>query len=171
MKNLGEVSCFLGLEVERSDAGYFISERSYAKDLLWRFGIGESKEKSTPMEPHLKLMKDSGKLLKDAKQFRQLVDSLIYLTITRPEISYSIGVVSQFMQYPRTTHLDAARRILRYIKRSLDYGLLYKKNENFLLSGFSDARICGSNYGGTRMCLAEEISRRHASQGGLSSTN
>ncbi|KAL0453679.1 UNVERIFIED_CONTAM: Retrovirus-related Pol polyprotein from transposon RE1 [Sesamum latifolium] len=139
MKNLGEVGCFLGLEVERSDAGYFISQRSYAKDLLWRFSMGESKEKATPMEPHLKLMKDSGKMLKDAKQFRQLVGSLIYLTITKPEISYSVGVVSQFMQYPRTTHLDATRRILRYIKGSLDYGLLYKKNEGFPLSGFSDA--------------------------------
>ncbi|KAK4404457.1 Retrovirus-related Pol polyprotein from transposon RE1 [Sesamum angolense] len=69
IKNLGEVSCFLGPKAERSDAGYFVSKRSYAKDLLWLFGMGESKEKATPMEPHLKLMKDSGKLLKMQNSF------------------------------------------------------------------------------------------------------
>ncbi|KAK9120307.1 hypothetical protein Syun_017924 [Stephania yunnanensis] len=74
MKNMGEVGCFLGLEVEKSDQGYFISQKRYAKELLHRFGMGESKEKATPMEPHLKLMKDEGTLLRDATKFRQLVD-------------------------------------------------------------------------------------------------
>jgi len=98
MKNLGEMSCFLGLEVEKIDQGYFISQKTYARKLLQRFGMGESKEKATPMEPHLKLMKGEGMPLKDAKNFQQLVGSLIYLTITKPEIAYSFGIVSQFMQ-------------------------------------------------------------------------
>ncbi|KAK2977907.1 hypothetical protein RJ640_002957 [Escallonia rubra] len=105
--------------------------------------MGDSKEKATPMEPNLKLKKDKGKPLKDARKFRQLVGSLIYLTITRPEISYSVSVVSQFMQNPRTPHLEAARRILRYVKGTLDYGLLYKRCDNFVLSGFTDADWAG----------------------------
>ena len=144
MKNLGEIGCFLGLEVEKSDLGYFVSQKGYAKSLLERFGMGESKEMATPMEPNLKLQKDEGKLLKDAKKFRQLVGCLIYLTITRPEISYSVSVVSQFMQNPRTSHLDAAKRILRYVKGSLNHGLWYKRCENFLLNGFTDADWAGN---------------------------
>ncbi|KAK2974046.1 hypothetical protein RJ640_006238 [Escallonia rubra] len=108
-----------------------------------KFSMGDSKEKATPLEPNLKLKKDKGKPLKDARKFRQLVGSLIYLTITRPEISYSISVISQFMQNPRTPHLEAARRILRYVKGTLDYGLLYKRCDNFVLSGFTDADWAG----------------------------
>ncbi|XP_060183462.1 uncharacterized mitochondrial protein AtMg00810-like [Lycium barbarum] len=127
MKNLGEVSCFLGLEIEKTDQGYFVSQKTYARKLLYRFGMGESKEKATRMEPHLKLMKDEGNALNDVKKFQQLVGSLIYLTITRPEIAYSVGIVSLFMQCPRSSHLDAARRILHYVKGSLDHGLLKKQ--------------------------------------------
>lgn len=105
--------------------------------------MGESKEKSIPMEPHLKLMKDEGRPLKDAKLFQQLVGSLIYLTITRPEIAYSVGIVSQFMQSPRSSYLDPARRILRYVKGSLDYGLMYRRHEKFVLNGFTDADWAG----------------------------
>ncbi|KAL7102369.1 hypothetical protein ACP275_08G116100 [Erythranthe tilingii] len=115
MKNLGEVNYFLGLEVEKSNSGFFISQRRYANDLLRRFGIGESKEKAAPMEPHLKLRKDEGKLLTDSRKFRQLV----------------------------VPNLDAARRILRYVKGSLDHGLLYTKSDTFRLSSFTDADWAG----------------------------
>ncbi|GMI82979.1 cysteine-rich RLK (RECEPTOR-like protein kinase) 8 [Hibiscus trionum] len=98
---------------------------------------------ATPMETNVKLKKDGGKILQDARKFQQLVGSLIYLTITRPEISYSVSVISQFMQNPKSHHLDAAKRILRYIKGSLEYGLMYKKNDSFLLSGYIDADWAG----------------------------
>ncbi|XP_057990595.1 uncharacterized mitochondrial protein AtMg00810-like [Hevea brasiliensis] len=144
MKNLGEVGCFLSLEVEKSDQGYFISQKRYAEELLQHFGMGGSKEKATPMEPHLKLMKNEGQELKDAGKFRQLVGSLIYLTTTRPEIAYSVGVISQFMQNPRTSHLDAAKRILRYFKGTTNYDLLYKKESSFLLKGYTDPDWAGN---------------------------
>lgn len=139
MKNLGEVECFLGLEVEKISQGYFICQRRYAKNLLKLFSMGEANEMATPMEINLKMKKDESKLLKDARSFRQLVGSLIYLSITRPEIAYFVSVVSQFMQDPRTPHLEAAKRILRYIKGSVDYGLLYEKRTDFVLQGFTDA--------------------------------
>lgn len=143
MKILGQIGCFLGLEVEKLAQGYFVSEEGYAKNLLQRFSMGGSKEKTTPMEPNLKLKKDGDKSLKDAIKFRQLVGSLIYLTITRPEISYSVGVISLFMHNPTTSHLDAAKRILRYVKGSLSHGLWYKRCANFLLSGFPNANWAG----------------------------
>ncbi|XP_071713058.1 uncharacterized mitochondrial protein AtMg00810-like [Rutidosis leptorrhynchoides] len=95
------------------------------------------------MEPNLKMKKDQGKDLKDVKLFRQMVGSLIYLTITRPEISYSVGIVSQFMQCPTNVHLDAAKRILRYVKGSMGHGLWYKKCDDVFLNGFVDADWMG----------------------------
>ncbi|KAK3010974.1 hypothetical protein RJ639_010854 [Escallonia herrerae] len=143
MKNLGEIGCFLGLEVQKLEDGYFVSQKGYAQSLLERFNMGESKSMSTPMEPNMKLKKDEGKLLEEGRKFRQLVGSLIYLTITRPEIAYSVGVVSQFMDKPQISHLNAAKRILRYVKGTLEYGLRYKKSDSFILSGFVDADWAG----------------------------
>lgn len=119
LKIWGRLPFFPGVEVEQLDQGYFVSQTSYAKNLLECFGMRESKEKATPIEPNLKLKKDEGKLMHDARKFRQLVGSLIYLTVMWPEISYSIGVVSQFMQNPRIPDLYAAKRILQYIKGTL----------------------------------------------------
>ncbi|XP_071694480.1 uncharacterized protein [Rutidosis leptorrhynchoides] len=127
----------------KSINGYFISQRGYARSLLERFNMGESKPMATPMEPNLKMKKDQGKELKDVKLFRQMVGSLIYLTITRPKISYSVGIVSQFMQCPTNVHLDAAKRIIRYVKGSMGHGLWYKKCDDVLLNGFVDADWMG----------------------------
>nr|DAD45748.1 TPA_asm: hypothetical protein HUJ06_003978 [Nelumbo nucifera] len=140
MKSLAEASCFLGLEVEESN-GYFVSQKGYAAGLLNRFGMGESKAMTTPMESCLKLTKDEGRPLKDATLFRQLVGSLFYLTITRPDIAYSVGVISQLMEKPCEGHLIAAKRILRYIKGTLHFGLMYKQHIPFSLNGFAIAAI------------------------------
>ncbi|RWR74934.1 Integrase, catalytic core [Cinnamomum micranthum f. kanehirae] len=142
MKSLGEASCFLGLEVKKSD-GYFVSQTRYATRLLERFRMEESKIMDTPMDPSLKLIKDGGRLLKDATLFRQLVGSLFYLTITRPDISFPVGVVSQFMDKPRESHFIAAKRILRYIKGTLNFGLFYQQHTPFMLTGFVDADWAG----------------------------
>ncbi|XP_019149876.1 PREDICTED: uncharacterized protein LOC109146678 [Ipomoea nil] len=138
MKKLGEVNCFLGLEVKRT-YGYFVPQRGYVARLLDRFGMSESNAMTTPIEPGLKLTKDRGKKLEDATLFCQLVGSLFYLTITRPDISYSVGVISQFMTEPHDSHFVAAKRILRYVKGTLNLGLLYKPCAPFLLNGFVDA--------------------------------
>eukprot|EP00268_Persea_americana_P015414 TRINITY_DN17101_c0_g1_i5.p1 TRINITY_DN17101_c0_g1~~TRINITY_DN17101_c0_g1_i5.p1 ORF type:complete len:525 (+),score=94.13 TRINITY_DN17101_c0_g1_i5:1509-3083(+) len=142
MKSLGEASCFLGLEVEKSD-GYFVSQKRYAASLLNRFHMEESKAMTTPMEPFLRLTKDEGKPLEDATLFRQLVGSLFFLTITRPDITFSVGVVSQFMEKPCEGHLITAKRILHYDNGTLNFGLLYKQHVSFSLSGFVDADWAG----------------------------
>lgn len=142
MKSLGEAHYFLGLEIENS-GGYFVSQQRYAASILQRFRMRESNEVTTPMEPYPKLSKIEGKRLKDATIFRQIVGSLFYLTITRPDIAFSVGVVSQFMDQPCESHLVAAKRILRYIKGTQSYGLMYKESLAFSLSGFVDADWAG----------------------------
>ncbi|KAL0451442.1 UNVERIFIED_CONTAM: Retrovirus-related Pol polyprotein from transposon RE1 [Sesamum latifolium] len=142
MKSLGEASCFLGLEIEKCSS-YFVSQKGYAASLLTRFHMEDSKAKTTPMEPNIKLARNEGKSLKDATPFRQIVGSLFYLTITRPDIAFSVGVIYQFMDQPCEIHLIAAKRILRYIKNTLSYGLMHEKSKFFSLSGFVDADWAG----------------------------
>ncbi|KAE8663053.1 hypothetical protein F3Y22_tig00113123pilonHSYRG00166 [Hibiscus syriacus] len=145
MNELGQLKHFLGLEVDRTHEGIFLCQQKYAKDLMKRFGMLECKSTSTPMEPNIKMCAHEGKDLEDATMYRQLVGSLIYLTLTRPDISYAVGVMSRYMQNPKKPHLEAVRRILRYVKNTIDYGLLYKKGEDCKLVGYCDADYAGDH--------------------------
>ncbi|KAE8675430.1 putative RING/U-box superfamily protein [Hibiscus syriacus] len=146
MKELGQLKHFLGLEVDRTHEGIFLCQQKYAKDLLKRFGMLECKSTSTSMEPNIKMCAHEGKDLEDATMYRQLVGSLIYLTLTRPDISYAVGVMSRYMQNPKKPHLEAVRRILlRYVKNTIDYGLLYRKGEDCNLVGYCDTDYAGDH--------------------------
>ncbi|KAM2056264.1 hypothetical protein ACFX16_029094 [Malus domestica] len=145
MKELGQLKHFLGLEVDRTQEGIFLCQQKYAKDLLKKFGMLECKLISTPMEPNAKMCAHEGKDLEDATMYRQLVGSLVYLTLTRPDISYAVGVMGRYMQNPKKPHLEAVRRILRYVKSTIDYGFLYKKGEDCKLVGYCDADYAGDH--------------------------
>ena len=119
MKELGELRHFLGLELDRTKEGIFLCQEKYTKDLLQRFGMLDCKPISMPMEMNAKLCAHEGKNLEDATMYRQLVGSLIYLTLTRPDISFAVGVVSRYMQSPKKPHLEAVQRILRHVKAQL----------------------------------------------------
>jgi hypothetical protein len=80
----------------------------------------------------------------DNTTYRQLIGILIYLTNTRPDLSYAVNILSRFMQQPRDNHWNAAKRVLRYIQGTKYFGLLYKNTKNFVLGGFSDADFAGS---------------------------
>ena len=97
MKELGELNHFLGLEVTTTKEGMFLCQHKYAKELLETFGMSECKPLATPMESNLKLRKEEGKDLEDARMYRKLVGSLLYLTLTRPDIAFVVGVVSCHM--------------------------------------------------------------------------
>ena len=140
---LGELKHFLGLEVERTKEGLFLGQPKYAKDLLQRYRMLDCKSISTPMDPNVRLQKDKGKDLENVTMYRQLVGSLIYLTLTRPDISYVVGVVSRYMSNPKKSHLDAVRRILRYVKGTINFGILYKKTNNCQVMGYCDADYAG----------------------------
>ncbi|MCO5577069.1 hypothetical protein L7F22_030891 [Adiantum nelumboides] len=84
-------------------------------------------------------------MLDDATMYRRIVGSLIYITISRPDLSYAIGLVSQFMQLPRKPHLDAVRRILRYVRATLDYALFYDAGTQVQVHGYTDSDWAGSS--------------------------
>jgi hypothetical protein len=119
MKDLGELHYFLGIEVIQSPKGIWLLQRQYAFSKLSEYGMTSYKPISIPLEQNVKLSADEGNLVEDTTMYRRIVGNLIYMTITRPDLNYAIGVVSQFMQTPRKPHLDAVRRILRYIKHTL----------------------------------------------------
>ena len=98
---------------------------------------------STPMDPNMRLQEDKGNDREDMTMCRQLVGSLIYLTLTRPDISYVVGVVSRYMSNPKKPHLDVVRRILRYVKGTINFGILYKKTNNCQVMGYCDADYAG----------------------------
>nr|XP_043611638.1 secreted RxLR effector protein 161-like [Erigeron canadensis] len=97
------------------------------------------------MEPHAKICAHEGQDLEDATMYRQLVGSLIYLTLTRPDISFAVGVMSRYMQNPKKSHLEAVRRILIYVKSTLGYCIMFKKGGDCRLVGYCDADYAGDH--------------------------
>jgi len=119
MKDLGKLRYFLGIEVIQSPKGIWLLQRQYALDKLTEYGMTGYKPISIQLEQNVKLNVDKGDFVEDTTMNRHMVGSLIYMTITRLDLSYVVRVVSQFMQPPRKTHLHVVRRILRYIKHIL----------------------------------------------------
>ena len=138
MKYLGTLSYFLGLEVTSSSDGYYLSEAKYDSDLLFKADIIDNKTISTPMEYNAKLRPLDGEPISDATRYRQLVGSLIYLTVTCPDISHAVGIVSKFMDAPCSLHYAAVLRILRYVKGILYHGLHYSSWSSLELHAYSD---------------------------------
>ena len=97
MKDLGELRYFLGIEVIRSPRGIWLLQRQYGLDMLSRYGMTGCKPISVPLEQNVKLSSEEGELLEDVTVYRRIVGSLIYMTITMPDLSYVVGLVSQFM--------------------------------------------------------------------------
>ena len=111
MKDLHEPHYFLGIEVIRTPVGILISQRHYVLNLLYKFGLTECKPVSTPLDRNLKIDADSGTAVCEPTKYHQLIGSLIYLTITRPDLSYSVGLLSQFIQNPRNLHVGLRHRV------------------------------------------------------------
>ena len=126
IKDLGPLHYFLGLEVSLVDNGLHLTQTKYILDLLKRSHMTECKPSSTPNSGKSQLSKLEGALLPDATEFRQIVGTLQYLTLTRPDIAFAVQHVAQFMSAPRIPHMTAVKRILRYLKGSLDIGLLFR---------------------------------------------
>ncbi|CAL9010759.1 unnamed protein product [Prunus brigantina] len=143
MKDLGQLQYFLGIEIDYSPYGYFLSQIQYASDILQRAGLTDSKVVNTPLEQNVKLHASDGTLLSNPTLYRELVGSLNYLTITRPDISHVVHIVSQFMAAPRSVHFVDVLRILRYLKGNLFQGLHFSSKSNLTFQAYSDSDWAG----------------------------
>ncbi|GKV24575.1 hypothetical protein SLEP1_g34168 [Rubroshorea leprosula] len=128
----------IGIEVARHPSGIFLCQRKYTLDILTEVGMLGTKPCLFPMKQKLKLTPSTGSSLSDPMQYRRLVGKLIYLTITRPEISFVVPTLSQFMQAPRQPHLDVAMWVLRYLKSSLGQGIFLSSSSSLQLSAYCD---------------------------------
>ena len=128
MKDLGQLKYFLGIEVARLRHGVLLSQRKYVLDILTETGMLDCKPEEKPMEMNHKLEILPDQALTDNGRYQRLVGRLIYLSHTRPDISYAVSVVSQFIHAPSEEHMEAVYRILRYLKSAPGKGLLFSKN-------------------------------------------
>ncbi|XP_058109941.1 uncharacterized mitochondrial protein AtMg00810-like [Magnolia sinica] len=139
MKDMGPLTYFLGLEISRNTQGYLLSQWKYTCDLIKLANLTDNKTHETPLELNVKYEKDDGDLLSDVTSYRQPVGRLVYLTMSRPDISYAVHVVSQFVEAPCTLHMTAVHRIIRYLRGTLNQALLFSSSPDLQLSAYSDA--------------------------------
>ena len=112
--------------------------------MLSKYGMADWKPITLPLDVNAKLSVHVGVIMEDVTMYRKIIGSLIYLTITRLDLSYTVGLESQFMQLPRKPHLDAVQCTLCYVQSTLDYALFYAAYTPLTLYGYIDANWVGS---------------------------
>ncbi|GKD26557.1 retrovirus-related pol polyprotein from transposon TNT 1-94 [Tanacetum coccineum] len=138
MSMMGELNFFLGLQIKQIEDGIFFNQSKYIKEMLKKFGLEDSKPMKTPMSSDTKLMKDEECESVDSTKYRGMIGSLLYLTASRPDIMFSVCLCSHFQEAPKTSHLEAVKRIVRYIKGTMHLGLWYPKGTDIETVVFAD---------------------------------
>lgn len=139
IKDLGHAKYFLGIEIARSPEGMLLTQHKFIKDIVADTGLQDAKPTSSPYVQGLKLSSDMGKPLPDPECYRRLIGRLLYLSLTRPDISYAVQQLSQFMQTPHQQHFKAALAVVRYLHGTSFKGLFLPASNDLKLRAFSDA--------------------------------
>ncbi|GJV70821.1 retrovirus-related pol polyprotein from transposon TNT 1-94 [Tanacetum coccineum] len=116
MSMMGELNFFLGLQIKQMEDGIFFNQSKYIKEMLKKFGLKDSKPMKTPMSSNNKLTKDEEYESVDSTKYRGMIGSLLYLTASRPDIMFSVCLYVRFQEAPKTTHLEAVKRIFHTLK-------------------------------------------------------
>jgi histone deacetylase 1/2 len=145
IKDMGKLDYFLGLEASYNSGGMTLTQRKYALDLLHRVNMENCNSAPTPLATSESLARDAGAVLStdDAFRYRSVVGGLQYLTLTRPDISFAVNKVCQYLSQPTEVHWEAVKRILRYVKGTLQVGLQIRRSPSSVISIFTDADWAG----------------------------
>ena len=139
ISDLGLVNRYLGVNFQRFLHGYFLHQTQYALQILEEQGMTDCKPEHIPLPAGLVLLTDMDAPAVDTTGYCQLVGKLIFLTTTRPDLAFAVGLVSRFMSAPQTPHLAAVLHILRYVKKTTSFGLFYSSQDTSPIRGFTDA--------------------------------
>jgi hypothetical protein len=144
MSDLGLLSYYLGIEVKQEEDCITIKQTGYAKKVLSRFGMQDCNPTKVPINPGTVLHDDKEGVQVDATEYRRIIGCLRYLLHTRPDLAFSVGMASRFMEKPTVMHQNVVKQILRYLHGTLNYGLVYTKEEKEeVLLGYSDSDLAG----------------------------
>lgn len=143
MSMMGELNYFLGLQIKQTKEGIFINQAKYVKDLLKKFDFEGMKPLSTPMSSSIKIDKDENGKAVDITKYRGMIGSLLYLTASRPDIMYSVCLCARYQSNPKESHLNAVKRIFRYLSGTKNLGLWYPKGTHIDLFSYTDADWAG----------------------------
>jgi hypothetical protein len=143
MSIMGELTFFLGIQVKQTKQGTFMHQAKYTKDLIKKFNMAELKPVSTPMSSTSSLGPDEDGEAVDQREYRSMIGSLLYLTATRPDIQFIVGLCTRFQASPRSSHWTIVQRIFRYLKHTPEFGIWYFASSSLDLIAFSDVNFAG----------------------------
>ncbi|XP_058762416.1 secreted RxLR effector protein 161-like, partial [Vicia villosa] len=144
MSMVGELTYFLGLQIKQMEDFTFLSQSKYAKNIVKKFGMDNASHKRNPAPTHIKLSKDEGGISVDQSLYRSMIESLLYLTASRPDIAFVVGACVRYQAEPKVSHLNQVKRIFKYVNGTSDYGILYTNGNDPVLTGYCDADWAGS---------------------------
>jgi hypothetical protein len=135
MSDLGPLRYFLGIEISSTPEGFFLSQEKYIQDILDRASLTNHWTAETPMELNVHLVATDGEPLEDPTHYHHIVGSLVYLGVTRPDISYSVHILSQFVSTPTQIHYSHLLRVLCYLRGTISRRLFFPRSSSLQLTG------------------------------------
>ncbi|GAA0151322.1 transmembrane signal receptor [Lithospermum erythrorhizon] len=168
IRMVGELRYFLEFQLKQMKDNIFISQSKYAKSLVKKFGLENSKSKRTLAATHVKVGKDVDGSSIDISNYRSMIGNLLYLTTSRLDIAYSVGVCARFQADSKESHLNQVKRIIKYVNGTVEYGFLYTFDTKSTLVGFYDVDWAGNaedrkrTFGGCFFVGNNLVSRYHA---------